>query len=57
MPGNTAVGSVAVTATATLAAVINQSVTSPGTVYNLPAQGSEPARLGIKVRPGARRAR
>jgi len=52
-PGNSAVGSVAVTATATLALVINQSVTSPGTVYNMPAQGSEPARLGIKVRPAA----
>ena len=31
--------------------VINQTVTSPGTVYNLPAVGAEPARLGIKVRP------
>lgn len=50
-PGNTAVGSVAVTATATLALVINQSVVSQGTVYNLPPVGAEPARLGIKIRP------
>ena len=52
-PGNTAVGSVAVTAEATLALVINQTVTSPGTVYNLPPVGAEPARLGIKIRPAA----
>ena len=32
-------------------AVISQTVTSPGTVYNLPAVGAEPARLGIKIRP------
>jgi len=52
-PANTSVGTVAVTAEATLVAVINQTVTSPGTVYNLPAVGAEPARLGIKVRPAA----
>ena len=50
-PANTAVGTVSVTADANLVLVINQTVTSPGTVYNLPAVGAEPARLGIKVRP------
>lgn len=49
-PGNTAVGSVSITADAT-AVIVNQTVTSPGTVYNLPPVGAEPARLGIKVRP------
>ena len=49
-PGNTAVGSVAVTAEASLPP-LNPVVTSPGTVYNLPPVGDEPARLGIKIRP------
>ena len=49
-PANTAVGSVAVTADATVL-LATSTVTSNGTVYNLPPVGSEPARLGIKVRP------
>ncbi len=50
-PGGTALGSVAVTANAVLGVVPANGVVSQGTVYNLPPVGSEPARLGIKVRP------
>ena len=50
-PASTALGSVAVTADATILAVTTSGVVSQGTVYNLPPVGSEPARLGIKVRP------
>ena len=52
-PAGTALGSVAVTADATVLAVTTSGVVSQGTVYNLPPVGAEPARLGIKVRPAA----
>jgi hypothetical protein len=50
-PGGTALGSVTVTANAVLGVVPANGVVSQGTVYNLQPVGSEPARLGIKVRP------
>jgi hypothetical protein len=50
-PAGTALGSVVVTANATVLAVPANGVVSQGTVYNLPPVGAEPARLGIKVRP------
>ena len=49
-PANTAVGSVQVTADATVL-LATSTVVSNGTVYNLAPAGSEPARLGILVRP------
>ena len=52
-PGNTAVGLGGGHGRGHAGAVINQTVTSPGTVYNLPPVGAEPARLGIKIRPAA----
>jgi hypothetical protein len=49
-PAATAVGSVQVTADATVL-LATSTVVSNGTVYNLAPAGSEPARLGIIVRP------
>jgi hypothetical protein len=49
-PASTAVGSVQVTADATVL-LVTSTVVSNGTVYNLAPAGSEPARLGIMVRP------
>ncbi len=50
-PGGTTLGSVAVTADATIGLTTFSDVVSQGTVYNLQPMGAEPARLGIKVRP------
>jgi hypothetical protein len=49
-PAASAVGSVQVTADATVL-LATSTVVSNGTVYNLAPAGSEPARLGIIVRP------
>ena len=50
-PAGTTLGSVSVTADATIGVVTTSGVVSQGTVYNLQPMGAEPARLGIKVRP------